>query len=198
MFYKRFIDDVIGVWLAHEDPEINEQLWKEFGADMNRWHDLEWTCETPSQSVNFMDMTISIVNGRIETKLFEKDMNLYLYLPPHSSHPPGVFTGLIFGQILQTRRLCTHSRDADSSIQDFMDQMLARGHKQESLAPLFAKANENAKAFLSLPQPHPRGTRAYQKAKSKKVKMLTTNSSFIYSFTPMIHLLAKFKDFGKN
>ena len=149
IFYKRFIDDVIGVWLAHEDPEINEQLWKEFEADMNDWHDLEWICETPCNSVNFMDMTISIVDGRVETKLYEKAMNLYLYLPPHSSHPRGVFTGLIFGQVLRTRRLCTHSEDADSSIRDFMNRMLARGHKQESLAPLFIKANENAKAFLS-------------------------------------------------
>eukprot|EP00956_Cyclotella_meneghiniana_P041385 scaffold225046_cov56-Cyclotella_meneghiniana.AAC.2 len=149
MFYKRFIDDVIGVWLAYEDPVINKQLWEEFEADMNKWHDLEWTCETPSHSVNFMDLTITIVDNHIETKLYEKDMNLYLYLPPHSSHPRGVFTGLVFGQILRTRRLCTHSADADSSINDFWERMLARGHTQESLAPLFAKANENAKAFLS-------------------------------------------------
>ena len=98
------------------------------------------TCETPSSSVNFMDMTIAIVDNHIETKLFEKDMNLYLYLPPHSSHPQGVFTGLICGQILPTRRLClcTHSKDADtSSINDFFGQIVTRGRKQESLAPLF-------------------------------------------------------------
>eukprot|EP00956_Cyclotella_meneghiniana_P007975 scaffold10615_cov40-Cyclotella_meneghiniana.AAC.1 len=148
MFYKRFIDDVIGVWLAHADPEVNKQLWEEFEADMNKWHDLEWTCETPSHSVIFMDMTITIVDNHVETKLYEKDMNLYLYLPPHSSHPRGVFTGLIFGQILRTRRLCTHSEDANSSINDFLERMLARGHTQESLAPLFTKAYENAKAFL--------------------------------------------------
>ena len=35
--------------------------------------------------------------------------------------------------------------------------MLARGRKQESLAPLFTKANENAKAFLSrTPEEHER------------------------------------------
>ena len=93
-----------------------------------------------SSSVNFMDMTITIVDNDIETKLFEKDMTLYLYLPPHSSHPRGVFTGLICAQILPTRRLClcTHSKDADSSsINDFRGQMLARVHEQESLALMF-------------------------------------------------------------
>lgn len=96
-----------------------------------------------------MDMTISIVDGHIETKLYENDMNLYLYLPPHSSRPCGVFTGLVFGQVLQTQRLCTHSEDAESSINDFFERMIARGHRQESLASLFTKVNENAKAFLS-------------------------------------------------
>lgn len=75
------------------------------------WHDLEWTCETLSNSVNFMDMTILIVDDRINSKLFEKNVNLYLYLPPHSCHPSGVFTGLIFGQDLGARRLCIHSKE---------------------------------------------------------------------------------------
>ena len=148
MFYKRFIDDVFGVWLTHADPETDKQLWTEFCADMNAWHDLEWICENPSNTVNFMDLTITIVDGHLETKLFEKEANLYLYLPPHSAHPRSVFTGLIFGQVLRTRRLCTHKSDADNSIGEFFTRMLARGHKQESLAPLFVKAEKNAKAFL--------------------------------------------------
>ena len=147
-FYKRFIDDVIGFWTADEDPARNDILWTEFEADMNRWHGLKWICEKPSHSVNFMDLTITVVDGHIETKLFEKALNLYLYLPPHSSHPRGVFTGLISGQILRIRRLCTHKSDADSSIRDFLDRLLQRGHTQESLAPLFASAENNAKAFL--------------------------------------------------
>eukprot|EP00956_Cyclotella_meneghiniana_P030325 scaffold75834_cov36-Cyclotella_meneghiniana.AAC.1 len=147
-FYKRFIDDVIGFWTAHEDPVQNDILWKEYEADMNKWHGLKWVCTKPSHSVNFMDLTISVVNGRIETKLFEKPMNLYLYLPPHSSHPRGVFTGLISGQILRVRRLCTHKTDADSSIRDFLDRLLARGHTRESLQQMFANAEANATSFL--------------------------------------------------
>eukprot|EP00956_Cyclotella_meneghiniana_P030319 scaffold75832_cov39-Cyclotella_meneghiniana.AAC.5 len=115
-FYKRFIDDVIAFWTAHEDPVQNDILWKEFEADMNKWHGLKWVCTKPSHSVNFMDLTISVVNGRIETKL--------------------------------VRRLCTHKTDADSSIRDFLDRLLARGHTRESLQPMFANAEANATSFL--------------------------------------------------
>ena len=99
-----------------------------------------------------MDLTITIVDGRLETTLFEKAMNLYLYLPPHSSHPRGVFTGLIFGQVLRIRRLCTHRRDVDTKILEFFHRLLARGHTQENLGPLFDKAEANAKAYLQMTQ----------------------------------------------
>ena len=129
---------------------------------MDRWHGLRWKCETPSASVNFMDLTITIVNGRLETTLYEKAMNLYLYLPPHSSHPRGVFTGLIFRQVLQIRRLCSHKQDADGKILEFFHRLLPRGHTQEALGPIFDKAEKNAEAYLQL-SPEERGGPKLQK-----------------------------------
>jgi hypothetical protein len=85
----------------------------------------------------------------LETTLFEKAMNLYLYIPPHSAHPRGVFTGLIFGQILRICRLCSKKRDADNKIMEFFHRLLARGHTRENLGPLFSKAEKNAAAFLA-------------------------------------------------
>ena len=147
-FFKRFIDDIIGVWLVHPDPAIDKRNWDAFCADLNDWHGLDWDTETPSTSVNFMDMTVTVANGKVETKLYEKPQNLYLYIPPHSSHPRGVFTGLIFGQILRIRRLCTHKHDADMSIEQFFGRLLARGHTREKLLPLFRKAEANASEYL--------------------------------------------------
>ena len=149
LFYKRFIDDVFGVWLTHPDPIVNKRLWADFCTAMNGWHGLEWDTEEPSTSVNFMDMTITIVDGKLETTLYEKEQNLYLYIPPHSSHPKGVFSGLIFGQVLRIRRLCTKRADANMNISQFFDRLVARGHNPTTLLPLFRKAEENASAYLS-------------------------------------------------
>ena len=148
-FYKRFIDDVIGIWLRDPDPVRDTELWLEFSNDMNNCHGLTWICEPPSRKTNFMDMTISIVNNRIETDLYEKALNLYLYIPPHSSHPRGVFTGLILGQILRIRRLCSKQSDANKNIQNFYSRLLERGHTSKSLLPLFKKAEMNAIEYLS-------------------------------------------------
>jgi hypothetical protein len=148
-FYKRFIDDVIGVWLVHPDPEENLRRWLTFQADMNGWYGLSWDCTEPSTSINFMDLTISIVDSRLETTLYKKSQNLYLYIPPHSSHPKGVFTSLIFGQVLRIRRLCSHKRDADTKIKQFFDRLLARGHSSTMLLRLFQHAEANATSYMN-------------------------------------------------
>jgi hypothetical protein len=34
-----------------------------------------------------MDPNIKIVGEKVETSMYEKPQNLYLYITPHSSHP---------------------------------------------------------------------------------------------------------------
>jgi hypothetical protein len=149
MFYVRFIDDVLGIWLLCDDPLVNDQRWNDFTLDMNGWNGLEWVCEKPTNVVNFMDLTIRIVDGKLVTTIFEKAQNLYLYIPPHSSHPKGVLTGLIFGQVLRIRRLCSLSTDADDKISQFFERLRNRGHSVASLVPLFTRAEQNALRYIN-------------------------------------------------
>ena len=39
--------------------------------------------------------------GNLITKTYQTPMNLFLYIPPHSVHPPGLMKSFIFG-LLQT------------------------------------------------------------------------------------------------
>ena len=96
-FYRRFIDDVFGIWLCHPDPAIDAARWAAFGRSMNYFHGLEWEISERTTSLDYMDLQISIVNNKIITDLYEKDLNLYLYILPHSAHPPGVLTVLVLG-----------------------------------------------------------------------------------------------------
>ena len=58
-----------------------------------------------------MDMTISIHEGRIVTLLYDKAMNIYLYIPPHSAHHQGVLTGLVSSNIIRIHLLCSEQDD---------------------------------------------------------------------------------------
>ena len=68
---------------------------------MQDYYGLEWIFEERSDKVNYMYIRIAIREDRIVTSLYEKAMNLYLYIPTHSAHPPGVLTGLVSGNILR-------------------------------------------------------------------------------------------------
>jgi hypothetical protein len=50
--------------------------------------------------VDFVDIIVKLVKGKICVLPFEKHLNLYLYIPPTSAHPPGNLLSLIYGRIV--------------------------------------------------------------------------------------------------
>jgi hypothetical protein len=68
--YQLFIDDVIVLWLIIE-PDTNDATWTAFRAAMNNINfKLEWMVSPPSQSVEYIDFSLSIQNARITTALY--------------------------------------------------------------------------------------------------------------------------------
>jgi hypothetical protein len=147
--WKRYIDDGIGAWIHHPDPQEDQRLWKEFMAAVNDYEGLTWDFVGPAKSIDFMDLTISIDAGKCSFTMFEKKLNLYLYIPPNSAHPPGVITGLIFGNVLRIYQLCSDEQDISNRLVVFFRRLRACNYSPESLLPLFNKAIENTKAYLS-------------------------------------------------
>jgi hypothetical protein len=81
-FYKKFIDDVLGLWTI-TNTATNAATWAAFGIQLNsELFELEWIIQPLSTQVDFMDMTIHIEEDKIVTTLFEKPSNFHLYIPP--------------------------------------------------------------------------------------------------------------------
>jgi hypothetical protein len=89
-FYGCYIDDGIGIWICDPDPALDATLWESFQAHTG-FGKLVWDVSDRASTVNFLDMTITLLpSSRIKTRLYEKPLNLHLYLSPHSAHPPGL------------------------------------------------------------------------------------------------------------
>jgi hypothetical protein len=141
--YVRYIDDGFGIWTCHDDVTTNDALWQDF-QDSTKFGKLRWTFSDRQQSVPFLDIHITLQpNGRLRTKLYEKELHLYLYLSPHSAHPPGLLKGLIAGMIYRILRLTTDAADIRSDIQSLYNRLCRRGYSCETLSPLFANAYNN-------------------------------------------------------
>ena len=74
IFYRRFIDDVIGIWCPNNNHEQDALEWDNFKNKMNAFPSLTWDFSERAKTINFMDMTISINNSnKIETPCSKKD-----------------------------------------------------------------------------------------------------------------------------
>jgi hypothetical protein len=92
----RFIDDMLGVWIGPDED------WPCFQNSLQGFGKLTWICSDLSSSVVFLDLTLSITpSNTITSQTYQKLMNIYLYIPPNSSHPNSCFTGTIVGIILR-------------------------------------------------------------------------------------------------
>jgi hypothetical protein len=109
--YKRFIDDVLGIWIP-TDPATDAERWEEFIAQMNcPVFGLEWVVSPRSMEVDYMDLNIKIQDNKIVTSLFEKASNHHLYIPTYSSHPPGLLPGMVHRMLYRIHTLCTNDED---------------------------------------------------------------------------------------
>ena len=75
-------------WCPNKNPQLDALEGDLFKSKMNKFPGLTWEFSDLSTSVDFMDMTITInKSSQIETTLFEKKLNLHLYIPPPPPPP---------------------------------------------------------------------------------------------------------------
>jgi hypothetical protein len=148
LYYRRYIDDIFGIWI----PPVKDQnaTWQAFKNKLNNWGHLEWVIEDPSKHTVFLDLDISTCNSKLIIKTFQKETNLYLYLPPQSAHPPSCLKGLISGEL---NRYWAQNKPSDFQkiLASFIQRLTQRGHKLEDLIPIF----QQAAASLETKNPRP-------------------------------------------
>lgn len=128
-FYRRYIDDGFGIWVHDPDPNQDRRHWKIFCDKMNSFGKLQWTFEPRCNQLPFLDLLISTTpTGHIHYTLYEKALNLYQYLPPHSSHPPANFRGFIVGMVTRIIRLTKTQADREHAIAKLFWRLMTRGY----------------------------------------------------------------------
>ena len=151
IFYKRYIDDGFAAWLPNplQDNEARlaafQTRMQEFGIDHSFFQEndlqpLQWTFSAPSNSAVFLDLTITITDTKIHTTIFEKALNLYLYIPALSCHSKGVLRGLIFGMAHRAQNLCSDPADRVPFLLKCFNRLLKRGYEAKVIKPIFLAA----------------------------------------------------------
>ena len=99
-FYKRFIDDMIAA------TSCTKQEASEFVDWLNTLNpNLNFTFEWSDESINYLDVTLVMQDGKLETDRHVKPTNPQLFLHFSSNHPHSVFQAIVYGQGITVRTI---------------------------------------------------------------------------------------------
>ena len=144
-YLTRFIDDKFGVWIG------TSQQFECLKQTLD-FKNLRWTGSGLQDSVDFLDLNISIENGKIVTRTYEKPLNKFLYIPKTSAHPPGVLKGTIHGCVRRYWLQNSNIDDYRTQVLKFKSRLEARGHAHADLVPIFKEVfNALDREFKSTP-----------------------------------------------
>jgi hypothetical protein len=133
-FYRRFIDDGFGIWNNPKPFSLNN-----FMARLRRDSKLQFETQICTTEACFLDVVIR-KESKYETKTHQKALNLFLYLPKHSAHPPGILKSLIYGRIMVFHKQNSKKEDFLYFSRMLLIRLIQRGYKIDILLPIFKDA----------------------------------------------------------
>jgi hypothetical protein len=135
-YFKRFIDDMLGIWTGQTEEE-----WIRFKNSLNGFGKLTWITSERTKEVIFLDLRISINDeGYIETTTYQKDLNLHLYIPGLSAHPDGCLKGTIFGNAIRYWHQNSHIQNFTKLMSEFATHLQNRGHAMNLIEKIMMEA----------------------------------------------------------
>jgi len=148
LYFRRFIDDIFGIWIGNTTTD-----WVEFCNDVDNFGILTWDIKQQrlTTSVVFLDLTLSIEGNRIVTRTFQKKMNLFLYLPAASAHPPNCIKGTIYGLVGRYYAQNTYRKDYVYFCKLLYRNLVARGWTREYIRQVINEASKNIEGKAALP-----------------------------------------------
>ena len=142
-FYCRLIDDSLIIVDADTSWEHLKNKMNNFGPVEKR---LTWTTDKLSDTVNFLDLTLTIQeDGTITSKTFQKPDNYFLYRTPDSCQPANILTSFVFSTLQRYYHQNTFTTDYDHFTEFLFHNMMERGHINYSLQKIFTTQSEKAR-----------------------------------------------------
>ena len=92
--------------------------------------------------VNFLDVTLFkgehfASSNVLDVKLYQKPINKYVYLPPHSFHAKHTFRSIILSELRRYRINCSSDNDFEITKELFFKRLCERGHKASNISCVF-------------------------------------------------------------
>ena len=132
LYYGRYRDDIFCLWAG--DPS-GLPLFLNFMNSLDE--KLKFTLEVGGLTLNFLDMNVSIIHGKLETTVYSKPTDSHLYLHATSCHKQSSVVGIQKGVALRLRRICSREEDFERKSKEYSAYLVGRGHDPQKVRTNF-------------------------------------------------------------
>lgn len=190
LLYKRFIDDILVVFVGTEDD-----LFK-FNEHINgTYPTLKFTMEYDSEKIHFLDLLIAVnADKKLETSIYRKTTDRNTILHASSFHPDHTIQNIPYGQFVRLRRICSDENDYGIKANEMSQRFRERGYDDSLINQAAEKAHRRDRASLLNPTPKNTENRVtfvseYSTA-SKQVQRIIRKHWQILKCDPSLHHLS--------
>nr|XP_048700716.1 uncharacterized protein LOC125634261 [Caretta caretta] len=149
-----YIDDIFIIW-TH-----GKEALEEFHHDFNNFHPtINLSLDQSTQEIHFLDTTVLISNGHINTTLYQKPTDRYTYLHASSFHPDHTTRSIVYSQALRYHRICSNPSDRDKHLQDLYQGFLQLQYPPAEMTKQTERARRVSRSYLLQHRPNKENNR---------------------------------------
>ncbi|XP_050792228.1 uncharacterized protein LOC127042831 [Gopherus flavomarginatus] len=148
LLYLRYIDDIFIIW-TH-----GKETLEKFHHDFNSFHPtINLSLDQSTREVHFLDTTVQISDGHINTTLYRKPTDRYAYLHASSFHPGHITRSIVYSQALRYNRICSNPSDRDQHLQDLHQAFSKLQYPHEEIRKQINRARRVPRSLLLQDKP---------------------------------------------
>ena len=179
-----YIDDIFMIW-TRSVQDLNT-----FTSFLNDIHPtIKFTCDHSFTSIPFLDVNVSLRNGKIVTDLYTKPTDKHQYLLHSSCHPIHTKRAIPFSLALRLRRICSTNETFTLRTNELIDYLHKRGYNRYFLQREIQRVNNITRTEALTPH----DTSTLDKQESVPLLLPTTqpfvqsHPLFANTFTSLFH-----------
>ena len=94
---------------------------------------IKFTAEWSQTLINVLDVTVSLIGGKVITDLYAKPTDSHQYLHSFSCHPYHCEKGISYSQALHLNRICSNPNFFDRRCNDLEKWLIERGYSEREI-----------------------------------------------------------------
>ena len=131
-YFGRYREDCFGIW-----TDIGGKLHKFLEFLNNFDSKLQFTMEIGYDTLCFLDLKISVLDGQLFTTVYSKPTDSHIYLHSTSFHKRSSIIGIQKGVALSLKRICSTEEEYKLKSKEYSVYLISRRHNAKSVSNIF-------------------------------------------------------------